>query len=258
MLRQACILACASVLLADTAADIPRLFTEVGAALRNRKPAALWLLFDPSMPGYGQFRKDSAALLAQAETEVTIAILKDEGDDRARTVELDWRMEITQQERAASTTIRNATVTCKLARRDGNWRIVSFAPLDVFAPVRAGDAWDQLVSAATTLNRPDDNSPASPSWFLHSVDPAMPGIEKLRAGLNGLLRRGQVDSTLDLISNEGTDRERTLEVDWSLQVVDANTGIVALQKEKRIRIRMQWQDRRWRIAAIDPLEFFAM
>ena len=235
------------------------LFQRAARALSDRKPAALWLLFDPAMPGYKQFRTTSEALLRAVEPDAAITIVKDEGDDHARSVELDWRMELVQRERFPSTTRRDATVRCRLEKRDANWRIVSFAPLDLFAPVHAGEAWDELVSAVSTLtNRPPDNSPVNPSWFFRSVDPSMPDLEKLRAELTALLRRGEVESSLDMVSNEGDDQTRTLEVDWSMQILDDQTQIAAIQKEKRVQIRMSWQGKRWRIVSLQPLDFFEM
>ncbi len=248
---------CATAFAADPAPGVEDLFRKLAVALSDGKPAALWLLFDPSMPGYKQFRATSGALLQQAQAQAAISILKDEGDDRGRNLELDWRMEIVQTEGYTSTTERNATVKCRLENRDGNWRIVSFAPLNLFAPVHAGEAWDALVNAVATLKRPQD-SPATTSWFFQSVDPAMPGIETLRAGLDGLLRRGDLESTLDLISNEGDDQVLKLDVDWDLQVDDPNTGIAAIHKERHIQVRMVWQGKRWRIAGIEPLDFFSL
>ena len=240
-------------------AAVNDLFQQAARALSDRKPAALWLLFDPAMPGYKQFRTSSEALLRAVEPEAAITVVKDEGDDAARSVELDWRMELVQRERFPSTTERNATVKCRLENRGGSWRIVSFAPLDLFGPVHAGEAWDELVSAVATLtNRPPDNSPVNPSWFFRSVDPSMPDLEKLREALTALLRRGEMESSLDMISNEGDDHTRNLEVDWSMQILNDQTQIATLQKEKRIQIQMSWNGKRWRIVSLNPLDFFEM
>jgi hypothetical protein len=249
---------CVNGFAADSAQDVKDFFRKAEDALASRKAASLWLLFDPAMPGYKQLRANSDALLHDAEVEATLGIVKDEGDERSRSVELDWRMEIVQEEGHTSATHRKADVKCRLERRDGAWRIVAFAPLDVFAPVHAGDAWDDLVAAVSLLSRPADDSPANPASFLRSVDPAMPGFEKLRAGITGLVRRGDVESTLDLISNEGDDRVRTLEVDWLLQVSDDATGIGGIRKEKHIQVRMTLQGKHWRIASLDPLDFFSL
>ena len=241
------------------AGDVEDFLRQAATALADRKPAALWLLFDPAMPGYKQFRTDSGALLRDTEPDAVITIVKNEGDEGSRSLELDWRMEVVQRERFPNTTHRNVTAKCRLEKRDGKWRIVSFAPLDVFAPVHAGEAWDELVSAVSTLtNRPPDNSPVNPSWFFRSVDPAMSGLESFRAGLTALLRRGELESSLDLVSNDGDDRVRTLEVDWSLQVLDDQTQISVIRREKRIQVRMVWQGKRWRIAALAPVDFFAL
>jgi hypothetical protein len=247
---------CAAGLRADSAQDASDLFRKAADALERRKPAALWLLFDPAMPGYARMRIDSSALLEVAEVESAIDIVKNEGDDSSRNVELDWRMTIMQQERGASTTQRHATVKCRLEQHDGAWRIASFAPAEFFAPTHAVEAWESVTRAAAALNRGPDREPADPASFLSLFDPRVPGYEKLRDGITGLLRRGDVESSIDLASSDGDDRERTLDVDWALQVLDEDTGIAAIHKQQHVKLRMEWQGKRWRVTAVDPLEFF--
>lgn len=227
-------------------------------ALRDRKPAALWLLFDRSMPGYSRLRRESDALLELARAESTIQVVKNEGDDRARNLELDWRMEIVQELDVASTTRRQATVKCRLEQRDRAWRIVRFEPAGFFAPTHAAEAWRALTDAAGALVRRSDYTPGDPTWFLGLFDPKMPGYEDFVNGITALLRRGDVNSSITLVSSDGDDQRRTMVVDWELDVVDVGTKTQVIDRRQDVKLRMEWQGKGWRVVAVDPLPFFEM
>ena len=59
------------------------------------------------------------------------------------------------------------------------------------------------------------------------------------------------------ISDEGDDQKRSLELDWLLSLDDKdNAGV---QKETRrgvIKVRVERQGKRWKIAALEPVDFF--
>ena len=243
---------------AGSAAAAEDTMRKAAAALRDRKSAAFWLLFDRAMPGYSRLRQDSDALLKSAQVESTVHILKNEGDDRARNLELDWQMNIVQQEGVASTTRRQATVKCRLQPRDGAWRIVSFEPAGFFAATRAAEAWRAVTDAAAALVRRNDYVPADPTWFLSLFDPGMPGYQDFASGITALLRRGDVNSSLVLVSNDGDDRRRTLLVDWDLEVMDIGTKTAAIQRQQQVKLQMDWREKGWRVAEVDPLAFFEM
>ena len=243
----------ASGLLGQDSGDVIQRAAE---ALRGQKAAALWILFDPAMPGYKKMQSESGALLGQGRVESTIEIRKDEGDDRGRRLEIDWRMRIEQGEGVLAITERHSAVTCRLAHKDGGWKIVEFAPLELFAPTHAAEAWEEIAGAAEWLTSPPDDAPVNPSRFLALFDPAMPGYDRLRAGVNSLARRGAIEIAVDQVSNDGDDRQRTLVVDWTLRVVDVQTRIDQLQKEQHVKLRMAWQGSRWRMVALDPIDFF--
>lgn len=243
---------------ADAAAAAEDAIGKAAGALRDRKPAAFWLLFDRSMPGYSRLRQESEALLRAARVESTIHIRKNEGDERARNLELDWQMDILQQEDAASATRRQATVRCRLEPRDGAWRIVSFEPASFFAPTHAGDAWRAVTDAAAALVRRSDYVPADPTWFLSLFDRKMRGYQDFANGITALLRRGDVNSSITLVSNDGDDQRRTLVVDWEMEVMDVGTKTAAIQRQQQVKLQMEWQGKNWRVVALDPPAFFGM
>jgi hypothetical protein len=58
------------------------------------------------------------------------------GDDRRRSVEVDWQMHLVDREAAQHITVRRATVKCGFAKESAKWKVVSFTPQDFFAAPR--------------------------------------------------------------------------------------------------------------------------
>ena len=243
---------------ADSAAAAEATIDKAAGALREGKPAAFWLLFDRAMPGYSRLRQESEALLRAARVESTIHIRKNGGDDRARNLELDWQMDIVQQQDVPSSTRRQAYVKCRLEPREGAWRIVSFEPAGFFGPTRAADAWRAVTDAAAALVRRSDYVPTDPTWFLSLFDRKMPGYQGFVNSITALLRRGEVNSSIALVSDDGDDQRRTLVVDWDLEVIDVGTATAAIQRQQQVKLQMEWQGKNWRVVALDPLAFFQM
>jgi hypothetical protein len=115
----------------------------------------------------------------------------------------------------------------------------------------AQQVWELFTSVASALS--EGNAIA----FLNAFDPAMPGYEGLRASVTALLRQAQVQSSIDLLRDEGDDRSRTVELDWLLHIVDLEDGAVAERRQERVKCRVEKSGKKWRIASLDPLRFFA-
>ncbi len=87
--------------------------------------------------------------------------------------------------------------------------------------------------------------------FLDQFDPKMPQYETLRDQIRELFGVAQeIGSTIDVITDEGDDQKRTLELDWLLKIDndDARRQIVKCKVEK--------QGKKWKITALEPVEFF--
>ena len=87
--------------------------------------------------------------------------------------------------------------------------------------------------------------------FLDQFDRKMPDYETLRAEIRELLGVIQeIGTTIDVISDEGDEQKRSLELDWVLKfdTDDPRRQIVKCRAEK--------QGKKWKITALDPVEFF--
>ena len=121
---------------ADEAQQVWDLFTELAAVLSAGNAAEFMKPFDRAMPGYGTLEADVRGLLLQAQVQSSIELLNDEGNDSARTVELDWLLRIVEQLDTGAITERRERVRSRLAKQNKKWRILSFDPLTFFTPPR--------------------------------------------------------------------------------------------------------------------------
>ena len=115
----------------------------------------------------------------------------------------------------------------------------------------AQQVWDLFTSLAAALGA--GNAIA----FMDAFDPAMPGYEELRASVTALLNEAQVQSAIDLVEEAGDDRSRAVELDWLLHIVDRQDGAVAERRQERVKCRVEKSGRKWRVATLEPLQFFA-
>ena len=125
---------CAAALHADDAQDVWDLLTEVASALSEGNPSTFLSAFDQSMPDYGMLQANVNALLDQCQVQSSIELLKGEGNASTRNVELDWFLQIVEQQDAATVTRRREVVHCRLIKEKKKWRITSLEPIALFAP----------------------------------------------------------------------------------------------------------------------------
>lgn len=118
----------------DAPRDLIDLFAGMASALSESNPDVFLRAFDPSMPGYSRFAANVRALATQNALGNSVEITKQEGDDRAQFVELDWLMEISGKGDSRVFVRREVTVKCRLERQKKKWRIVGLEPADFFAP----------------------------------------------------------------------------------------------------------------------------
>ena len=113
------------------------------------------------------------------------------------------------------------------------------------------DALEAVADAAAALANDDA------SGFLDQFESSMPGYATLRAEVEGLLSTREIGSTVDVISNEGDDRKRTLELDWVF-MIGAKSPATGGKETRRgvVKCQVEHRGKAWKITAIEPVEFF--
>jgi hypothetical protein len=117
---------------ADTHADVVDLFAQMAAALSGDNAAEFMKAFDRKMPSHGQLETQITGLLANAELASSVELLKDEGDEQKRDVEVDWYLELRSRVRGGPLVQRRAVIQCQVEKQGKRWRIVSIKPIEFF------------------------------------------------------------------------------------------------------------------------------
>ena len=115
----------------------------------------------------------------------------------------------------------------------------------------AQQVWDLFTSMAAAL------SEGNASAFMSAFAAAMPGYEALRAGVTALLREAEVQSSIELVEEQGDDRNRAVELDWLVHIVGRQDGALAERRRERVKCRVEKSGTKWRVASLEPLQFFA-
>jgi hypothetical protein len=91
---------------------------------------------------------------------------------------------------------------------------------------------------------------------LRLVDPAMQGFAEFQTRIRALVLRYEVQSSLEILRNEGGETERSLEIDWMLQLRarDDTAGIV--RRRESVKCGVRKVGRRWKFVAFAPQALF--
>src|SRR5512143_3172204 len=109
--------ASALVWAADPAADAWELVTRLAAALGRSNAGEFLEACDPAMPGYADLRVNVNALVAEADAESGIDPVRNEGDTRARDLEVDWSLHLTARAGILRATDRRSNVKLRVEKR---------------------------------------------------------------------------------------------------------------------------------------------
>ena len=93
--------------------------------------------------------------------------------------------------------------------------------------------------------------------FLDHIDHSMPDFEKLARDILALTEQNEVVAAIDVITDEGDDHTRRVEVDWLLQIRSrAETGPLVRRREM-VKCRLDRIRKKWKVTSLAPLSLFA-
>jgi hypothetical protein len=107
------------------------------------------------------------------------------------------------------------------------------------------DVLDFVRTAAEALADQD------PQAFLDHFDPAMEGFATLRDEA-AVLANANVESTIEIFSDDGDDHAREMRFDWILRV---NGG---RPRREIVSAKLEKRGKKWKITSFKPVEFFAL
>jgi hypothetical protein len=115
----------------------------------------------------------------------------------------------------------------------------------------AADIVTAFSAAAAALTNDDAAA------FLDNFDRDMPGYATLRTNIEGMLAAYDVGSTIEVVSDEGDDQIRNVEVDWLLLATHKGAiNSAQVTRRKVVRCRLERRGKRWKITRLEPVDLF--
>jgi hypothetical protein len=131
--RAAMLLPLAICLAADPARDSADVITGLAAALTAGNDQEFMAPFDRGMTGYNQLQANVRALILQAETQSYLDIAVNEGDEKARRLEILWTLRTQRTGDPTAQPERTERLHCRMEMQGKRWRIVAFDGAGFFA-----------------------------------------------------------------------------------------------------------------------------
>ncbi len=128
---------------ADAHDDVIEVVTDMAGALTEVNVPKFMSAFSKDMPEYATLQNNVTALVNQAEVSSSIQPITEDGDDEARSIDLDWVLEVRSLEQDGPIVRRRQVIHCQLRRdmvqkKKPRWKIVSIKPLDFFGAPKLG------------------------------------------------------------------------------------------------------------------------
>ncbi len=124
----------------------------------------------------------------------------------------------------------------------------------VTAALGRADTLDELTELLRVMASALSESNAE--VFLRGFDPSMPGYEPFAANVRALAAEYELSSTIDFRDQKGDDHVQTLELDWLLDIKGKGASLQFVRRDQIVKLRLERQNKKWRIVAIEPLSFF--
>ena len=132
-------------------------------------------------------------------------------------------------------------------------RVLLAIPLAAYC--HAADAAQEVVDLIADLAA--SLSAGNVALFLKAFDPKMPGYAKLRENVTGLIAQGDVQSFIDPVEDEGDERRRVAQFDWTLLMHRGQEATSFARREQVLKFSVEKRGGKWRIVELEPIEFFA-
>lgn len=120
--------------IADSHDDVIEVVTSMAAALTDVNVRKFMGAFSKDMPDYETLQTNVTALAKQSELSSSIQTLMDDGNDEARTIDLDWALQVRSLQQDGPIVQRRQVIHCELRKDKKHWKIVSLRPLSFFEP----------------------------------------------------------------------------------------------------------------------------
>jgi hypothetical protein len=110
------------------------------------------------------------------------------------------------------------------------------------------DVLQFLRSTASVLANAHEDQTAK--LFLESFDRSMPGYPDLSDAIERMVAQGEIGSAIEIVSDEGDNVKRTLELDWVLEVENKTP------RRQILKCTIERKGKKWKFTSLTPIDFF--
>ncbi len=161
----------------------------------------------------------------------------------------EWKLQLNPQQNGPPLT-RTEHVAVSLQQKEGQWKIVGFTPLRIFAmPTPA--VFDRIASLANSLS--ENDGPGALSIFSSGIA----GYGEISGDLDALTSQTDVLCAVDIVADNETAGIHKLDTDWYMQLKSRADGGPTERRRERVQLQMELSKGKWRITALSPLEILA-
>lgn len=118
----------------DPSAETWDVVATLAAALAEPNDAAFMKPVSKSFEQHGLIQRYVTALVQTNEIVSSISPLMNKGDEKQRTLQVDWYMEIQPRSPGGLLSRRHETVKLALVKIGKRWMITALSPVEFFAP----------------------------------------------------------------------------------------------------------------------------
>jgi hypothetical protein len=118
------------------------------------------------------------------------------------------------------------------------------------APNAEADSWDVIATMAAALAEPNEYA------FMKPIAKSLEEHDLIERQVRVLVHTNDVVSSISPVTNEGDDKQRTLEVDWYLEIHPHSPGQSLIQRRENVKLVMVKTGKRWMITSLLPVAFF--
>jgi hypothetical protein len=110
---------------------------------------------------------------------------------------------------------------------------------------------DLFAAIATDLSQSDSSA------FMSHFDSNMPGYDRLYQFISALCNQDDVGSAIDILKETGDDRQRAVELDWTLEIDVGKQAYARVEhRQEKVKCKLERRGKHWVVTALDPIAFF--
>ena len=129
------------------------------------------------------------------------------------------------------------------------------ALLCLAAAFASADAHDDVIEVVTSLA--GALTEVNVTRFMAAFSKDMPDYGTIEKDVTALVNQAEVTSSVEPVQEGGDDAQRTIDLDWFLQVRSLLNDGPIVQRRQVIHCELRKEKKKWKIVSLKPLDFFA-